>query len=826
MNRYKKLDNLISALDKNVIINETDEKGIITFVSEAFCKISGYSEEELIGQPHNICKDDSMSKDIFKDLWKTIKANKTWTGEIRNKRKDGSYYWLYNIITPICQDKDVFCGYTAIRYDISDKKEVEKELDEQKEYLEIFFENKGVGILIVDKDRTNIRANNKLCEMWGYSKSEVLGQNVSILHKSQESYIKFGNMGFDKVIQGKYVNIEYQFKKKNGDLFWARFYGEFISNNQVLWVIEDITKQREVQLKLESEKKLIDSIINSQDAIVIASDGAHMITINQAFKDFYEVNSIKEYEDKYGLCICDSYEENLNQEYLTKYMNGVYWVDYVLNNSEKTTKVAIKKDGKLHIFTISLDKFVFDKQKFVTVVFNDITDLEATKQEIESIHKHTRESIEYAALIQGSILPENKLLEHYFKGHFVTWTPKDTVGGDIWLFEKLRHEDECLLFFIDCTGHGVPGAFVTMIVKAVEREIVAKIKASTEDVSPSFIMEYFNKTMKTLLRQDNEDSLSNAGWDGGIIYYNKRTQILKFAGAETPLFYTMPDGEFKTIKGNRYSVGYKKCDMDYKYKETVIDVQEGMKFFCTTDGYLDQNGGEKGFPFGKKRFGNIIKENYQESMADLQAVFQWKMMEWESMVEDNDRNDDMTLIGFEIDKKSDYVEEINIEIVKYEGVITQNVISAMVENVEANIDNMSTMGTLATITIEYCQNMMNYSKNEEEGSCLIVPAGSIDVNFIDNNYYEIVAVNIISKDDKEKIEPKLIEIQSLDKQGIKKRYRELRKSGQNTHAKGGGIGMYEIAKVSDKIEYKFTPINEDKYYFTMKSIIFIKKNGK
>ena len=136
---------------------------------------------------------------------------------------------------------------------------------------------------------------------------------------------------------------------------------------------------------------------------------------------------------------------------------------------------------------------------------------------------------------------------------------------------------------------------------------------------------------------------------------------------------------------------------------------------------------------------------------------------------------------------------------------------------------MGLMGNISTITIEYCQNMMNYSKNEDENSRQIVPAGTIEVQYINNEYYDIIATNIVAIEDKEKIEPKLIEIQGLDKAGIKKRYRELRKSGVNTHEKGGGIGMYEIAKVSDSIEYNFTAINEDKYSFTMKSFITKKK---
>ena len=276
-------------------------------------------------------------------------------------------------------------------------------------------------------------------------------------------------------------------------------------------------------------------------------------------------------------------------------------------------------------------------------------DLNQAKKEVEAIHKHTRESIEYASLIQGALIPEKDILSSYFKDYFVHWLPKDTVGGDIWLFDKLRHKDECLLFFIDCTGHGVPGAFVTMIVKAVEREIIVKIKDNPEmDVSPAWVMSYFNRTMKSLLKQETKDSKSNAGWDGGIIYYNKKTSILKFAGAETPLFYVDENQDFKTIKGNRYSVGYKKCAMNYEYKETVLEVKEGMKFYCTTDGYLDQNGGAKGFPFGKKRFSNIIKENHTQTMNEQEKIFLKEMLEYESTIVNNDRNDDMTVIGFEI----------------------------------------------------------------------------------------------------------------------------------------------------------------------------------
>jgi len=150
------------------------------------------------------------------------------------------------------------------------------------------------------------------------------------------------------------------------------------------------------------------------------------------------------------------------------------------------------------------------------------------------------------------------------------------------------------------------------------------------------------------------------------------------------------------------------------------------------------------------------------------------------------------------------------------------------DNIEAKITNIGTMGIVATITIEYCQNMMNYSKGKRDSDDNdIIPAGEIEVqkyskDDIDDEYFEIIATNIISNSDKEKIEPLLIEIKSLDKSELKKRYRELRKSGQNKHEKGGGIGMFEIAKVSNNIDYEFNKINDNKYIFVMRSI-FIPK---
>jgi len=122
----RELKRYISLVDKNVITSTTDIEGNITYVSEAFCKISGYSKEELLGQNHRIIRHPDMPNELYENIWNTILSNKTWEGEIKNKKKDGSFYWVRASISPIYDKDDNKIGYTAIRQDITDKKIIEE----------------------------------------------------------------------------------------------------------------------------------------------------------------------------------------------------------------------------------------------------------------------------------------------------------------------------------------------------------------------------------------------------------------------------------------------------------------------------------------------------------------------------------------------------------------------------------------------------------------------------------------------------------------------------------------------------------------------------
>ena len=146
---------LLKTYDKDVIFSATDLSGYIIYASEAFCKISKYTKDELLGKKHNIVKHEDMPDEIFKELWETVKSGKSWYGEIKNRDKDGGFYWVSAHVEPYYDIEGKIIGYHAIRQDITDHKELEelkKNLENINQYLEDEVENRIKDIVALNKD--------------------------------------------------------------------------------------------------------------------------------------------------------------------------------------------------------------------------------------------------------------------------------------------------------------------------------------------------------------------------------------------------------------------------------------------------------------------------------------------------------------------------------------------------------------------------------------------------------------------------------------------------------------------------------------------------
>ncbi|GHV06953.1 hypothetical protein AGMMS50229_12760 [Campylobacterota bacterium] len=129
----RELMRYMAIVDEHVITSRTDKRGIITDVSSAFCHITERTKLELIGQPHNIVRHPDMPREIFSDMWETIKAGSTWRGEIKNRTKSGGFYWVRTVISPVFDESHSITGFVAVRYDISLQKELEKTLQKLTE---------------------------------------------------------------------------------------------------------------------------------------------------------------------------------------------------------------------------------------------------------------------------------------------------------------------------------------------------------------------------------------------------------------------------------------------------------------------------------------------------------------------------------------------------------------------------------------------------------------------------------------------------------------------------------------------------------------------
>ena len=265
--------------------------------------------------------------------------------------------------------------------------------------------------------------------------------------------------------------------------------------------------------------------------------------------------------------------------------------------------------------------------------------LERSKVEAElQANQRIMDSIQYAKRIQTSLLPRSREIKKHLPESFFLWQPRDVVGGDVYFTAFFG--DSYILAVIDCTGHGVPGAFMTMLASSGLNRIINREKVH----DPAEILKRLNYFVKNSLRQDTDEALSDDGLDISICRINPKEQKLIFAGSRLSLTYVYQD-QVHSIKGDRHSIGYKKSDLDFDFRNHEIEIKDGMSFYLYTDGIVDQLGGEKQFSFGKRRFGNVLKEMDGKPCENKKKRIIQAFEEYRGKSE---TLDDITVVGFRV----------------------------------------------------------------------------------------------------------------------------------------------------------------------------------
>lgn len=302
---------------------------------------------------------------------------------------------------------------------------------------------------------------------------------------------------------------------------------------------------------------------------------------------------------------------------------------------EDLVKLSQEKE-KLEQAKQKLDEKVKKLWATSTAVHKEKERINTLKQEIEQKHQEIVDSVNYAQRIQQAILPNRREIDFHIPNNFILFRPRDIVSGDFFWFSTKGEQK--ILACVDCTGHGVPGAFMSMIGNTLLNQIV-----NERDITqPDLILNELNKEIVRVLKQDDEDSDSRDGMDIAVINIHYQERSMQYAGANRPL-YIVSNQELEEIKADKKAIGGFHFDNTKPYTNHVIPFREDMSIYLSTDGFADQfNPDDK--KYMTKRFREFLCSE-PASMQEQHVRLEESFLNWKKHAE---QTDDVLVMGIKL----------------------------------------------------------------------------------------------------------------------------------------------------------------------------------
>jgi serine phosphatase RsbU (regulator of sigma subunit) len=270
-------------------------------------------------------------------------------------------------------------------------------------------------------------------------------------------------------------------------------------------------------------------------------------------------------------------------------------------------------------------------------IYKAYKQIKKTNIELAEKKKEIQDSINYAKNIQEAMLPEVSVLRNYFPEGFGLFMPKDVVSGDFYWFNELN--GRFYFAIADCTGHGVPGGFMSMIgIDKLNQSLTDKKIDNLSD-----ILSFLNNGIKKALKQTNDSSLSRDGMDIAICSFNKETLMLNYAGANRPLF-VVRNKEVLEFKPTKASIGGF-TESDQIFEEQLIQLFKNDTLYLFSDGFVDQFGGPNKKKFMTKQLKSVLLENHSLPMSKQEIYYKQIFENWRGSL---DQVDDVLLFGVRI----------------------------------------------------------------------------------------------------------------------------------------------------------------------------------
>jgi PAS domain S-box-containing protein len=506
-----------------------------------------------------------------------------------------------------------------------------EEVNHTRNRMQLLLENASEVITIYESDGSVRYISPSVETILGYAPQELQGYG-DLHHVHPDGREVFANLFRDLEKRPEAsATAQFEYKTKQGNYIWLEATGNnFMSNPAIHGYIlnsRDITERRRAEQEQRMRSKMQALSENSTD-LITRLEGGTISYINPMIKS-YTGKEASEFLHR------DAKDTELDPHVLE---NWLRIVEEVKQSRDKvTTEMDFPSDlGKRMMQVNAIPEF--DEHltlESVLVVSHDITTRKLIELDIQEKNKKINDSITYAKRIQNAILPDSGAISKALPDSFILYKPRDVVSGDFPWFTEFK--DEIFIAAVDCTGHGVPGALLSLIGYFLLNDIVR----SRRITDPGKILDLLDEGVTQTLRQDQGDAATKDGMDIALCRINTKTNVVEYAGAHRPL-YVMSNGIMEEVKGNKFPVGGGVFKNQTNFTTTKVAMGKGDAIYFSSDGYPDQFGGADHRKFGSKRMRELVEQVHHKPAKESAAVFD---QTWESWRGNQKQTDDVLLIG-------------------------------------------------------------------------------------------------------------------------------------------------------------------------------------
>ncbi|AYB31752.1 PAS domain S-box protein [Chryseolinea soli] len=505
-----------------------------------------------------------------------------------------------------------------------------EEVNRTQSRMQLLLENASEVITIYEEDESIRYISPSVESILGYGQKEMIGRSdIDKVHPDHRDTFReiFRKM---KASPEEEVTMQYEYRAKDGSFMWIESTGRNLMSNQAIhgFILNsrDITERRRAEQEQRMRSKMQALSENSLD-LITRLEGESISYINPV---------IEEYTGKKPASFLNQKVKEVELD--SSILEG--WLKVVEEVNNTNEKASAEMDfasemGKRVMQVNAIPEFdESNKLESVLVVSHDITERKMIELEIQNKNKKITESINYAKRIQNAILPNSRVINKALPDSFILYKPRDVVSGDFPWFVQIK--DDIFIAAVDCTGHGVPGALLSLIGYFLLNDIVRSRKIT----EPGKILDLLDEGVTTTLRQD-EDATTKDGMDIALCKINMAAGEVEYAGAHRPL-YIMKNGVMDEVKGNKFPIGGGIFKNQTNFTNTKIKLEKGDSIYFSSDGFPDQFGGTEGRKFGPKRTREIIEQVHKLPMQTAMNTFD---EQWEGWRGDTKQTDDVLLIG-------------------------------------------------------------------------------------------------------------------------------------------------------------------------------------